>query len=69
MKNVEDLVQLPLWYNKNLGNLNFPNWRKKRIVLTSDVLTEKGKMLDQKGTENRYNFYAIFSNLEDLDTG
>ena len=51
-KNVE--VQLPLWYIKDLDNLNFPKWRKNRIVLTSDVLTEEGTMFDQKGIENTY---------------
>ena len=54
LKNVENLVQLPLWYIKDLDNLNFPNWRKGVIILILDILTEEGIMFDQKDIKSVY---------------
>ena len=59
-KNTEDLVQIPLWFCKEIGNLAFQNWSKKGIVIIADVLSQEGEILQQNEMENIYNIMANF---------
>ena len=59
-KNTEDLVQIPLWFCKEIGNLAFHNWSKKGIVIIADVLSQEGEILQQNEMENIYNIMANF---------